>query len=154
MKGTEHDVAFFLALGYAPDFTRTVCKNQHGMLAFFGYCVSERRPQKCLKNKTECLLFLLFFRRFGRHFPSRGYPWSFPGPFEYQGGVPGRFLMDFTCPRGGFGSPFGRFWCPLGGLGSHLGAKTRAKSVKKSVPGAQCVPEASFGAKREGPGPS
>jgi hypothetical protein len=62
--------------------------------------------------------------------------------------------MDFMCPRGGFGSPFGPFWSPLGGLGSHLGAKSGAKSAKKSVPDAQCVPEASFGAKREGLGPS
>ncbi len=62
--------------------------------------------------------------------------------------------MDFRCPQGGFGSPFGLFWSPLGGLGLHLGAKSGAKSVKKSVPSAQCVPEASFGVKREGPGPS
>jgi len=62
--------------------------------------------------------------------------------------------MVFRCPRGGFGTPFGPFWIPLGALGSHLGAKSGAKSVKKSVPGAQGVPEASLGAKREGPGPS
>jgi hypothetical protein len=62
--------------------------------------------------------------------------------------------MDFMCPRGGFGSPFKPFWSPLSGLGLHLGAKSGAKSVKKSVPGTQCVPEASFGVKREGPGPS
>jgi hypothetical protein len=59
-----------------------------------------------LKNNAECLLFSWFFRRCGCHFPSRGYPWSFPGPFEYQGGVPRQFPMDFRCPRGGFGSPF------------------------------------------------
>ena len=137
-----------------PIFTRKMCKNQHGMLDFFGVLCLRASHTKCLKNKTECLPFLLFFRRFERHFPSRGYPWSFPGPFEYQGGVPGRFLMDFTCPRGGFGSPFGLFWSPLGGLGSHVAAKKIFKSVKKSVPDAQCVPEASFGVKREGPGPS
>ena len=62
--------------------------------------------------------------------------------------------MDFRCPGGGFGTPFGPFWAPLGALGSHLGAKSGAKSVKKSAPGAQCVPEAILGVKRERPGPS
>ena len=61
--------------------------------------------------------------------------------------------MDFRRPGGGFGSPFGPFWAPLGALGSHLDAKSGAKNVKKSVPGAQCVPEAILGLKREGPRP-
>ena len=62
--------------------------------------------------------------------------------------------MDFMRPGGGFGTSFEPFWVPLGGLGSHLGAKSGAKSAKKSVPGALCVPETSFGAKTKGPGPS
>jgi hypothetical protein len=99
------------------------------------------------------LLFFIVFWSIWLSFAVSGVPLELPGLFEYQSEVPRRFLMDFTRPRRGFGTPFVRFWSPLGGHGSHLGAKTRAKTVKKSVPGAQCVPEASFGAKREGPRP-
>ena len=60
--------------------------------------------------------------------------------------------MNFRCPREGFGTPFDSLWAPLGALGSHVGANSGAKSMKKTVPGAQCVPEASLGVKREGPG--
>jgi len=87
-------------------------------------------------------------------FPPGGTPGAALAPLGRPGGVPGRFCVVFRCPWGGFGAPFGSFGLPWGVLGSHLGAESGAKSVKKSGPGAQCVPEAILGAKMEGPRPS
>ena len=64
------------------------------------------------------------------------------------------FLMVFRRPGGGFGAPLGSFGLPWGDLGRHFGAESGDKSVKKSTPGAQCVPESILGASKEGPGPS
>ena len=170
MQGTEHDTAFFLALGCAADFW-VLCRRcshqkslnkQGGTLAFFWYGASGSHTQNIKKNKTKCPPFFLtfpasklsFFSRFWCHFPPGGTPGAFRAPFLPGWDPRSIFLMIFRCPWGGFGAPFGSFGLPWGALGSHLGARSGAKSVKKSIPGAQCVPEASLGVKREGPGPS
>ena len=106
------------------------------------------------KKQGGMLAFFCIFVDFGVIFRPGGTPGASRAPLSTQVGSQVDFLMVFRCPRGGFGTPFGPFWTPLGALGSHLGAKSGAKSVKKSVPGAQGVPEASLGVKREGPGPS
>jgi len=108
--------------------------------------------QNCLKNKTKCPPFFSFLVDFGVIFPPGGTPGR--PPLGAQVGSQVEFFMLFRCPWGGFGAPFGSLGLPWGVLGSHLGAKSGAKSVKKSIPGAQCGPEASLGAKREGPRPS
>ena len=87
-------------------------------------------------------------------FPPGGTPGASRPPLGAQVGSKVDFLMLFRCPWGGFGAPFGSFGLPWGDLELHLGAKSGDKSVKKSGPGAQCVPESILGAKREGPGPS
>ena len=109
---------------------------------------------KCVKNKAKCSHFLGFLVDFGVIFRPGGTPGASRAPLSAQVGSQVDFLMVFRRPREGFGTPFGPFGLPWGALGSHLGAKSGAKNMKKSSPGAQCVPEASLGVKREGPGPS
>ena len=99
-------------------------------------------------------IFFCFLVDFGVIFRPGGTPGAARTPLSIQVGSQVDFLMVFRHPRGGFGTPFGRFGLPWGALGSHLGAKSGAKSVKKSSPRAECVPEAILGVKREGPGPS
>ena len=106
------------------------------------------------KKQDEMLAFFVFLVDFGVIFPPGGTPGASWPPLGAQVGSQVKFLMLFRCPWGGFGAPFGSFGLPWGALGSHLGAKSGAQSVKKSIPGAQCVPEASSGVKREGPRPS
>jgi hypothetical protein len=79
VQGTEHDVAFFLALGYAPDFTRTVCKNQHGMLAFLGYCSPSVAP-KMFKKQCGMLAFFMVFSSIWASFSVPGVPLELPRP--------------------------------------------------------------------------
>ena len=86
MKGTEHDVAFFLALGYAPDFTRTVCKNQHEMLAFLGYCVPERRTQNVKQTMRNAAIFYCFFVDLGVIFRPGGTPGASRAPLNTKVG--------------------------------------------------------------------
>jgi hypothetical protein len=57
VKGTEHDVTFFLALGYAPDFTRTVCKNQYKYTLTISLLVT-----RC----SKCLVFYMQVSDFGQ----------------------------------------------------------------------------------------
>ena len=106
------------------------------------------------KKQDEMLAFFVFLVDFGVIFPPGGTPGASWPPLGAQVGSQVKFLMLFRCPWGGFGTPFGSFGLPWGALGSHLGAKSGAQSVKKSILGAQCVPEASSGVKREGPRPS
>ena len=86
MRGTEHDVAFFVALGYAPDFARTVCKNQHGMLAFLGYCVAERRTKNVKKTKRNACIFYGFFVDLGIIFRPGGTPGASRAPLNTKVG--------------------------------------------------------------------
>jgi len=96
----------------------------------------------------------MFWSHFWWILPPGGTPRASLAPLGAHVGSQIDFLMFFRRLWGGFGTPFGPFGLPWGALGSHLGAKSGAKSVKKSTPGAHCVPEAILGGKREGPGPS
>ena len=132
MKGTEHDVAFFLALGYAPDFTRTVCKNQHGMLAFLGYCVSDRRTTNVKKTKRNASLFYGFFVDFNVISRPGGYPLENVSACKLWREHKNYFCMFLRRPRGGFGTPLEPFWLPWACLGTTLGATWAPKvNIKK-----------------------
>ena len=97
---------------------------------------------------------VMFLRHFWWIFPPGGTPGASLAPLGARVESQIDFLMLFRRPWGGFGTPFGLFGLPWGALGSHLDAQSGAKRVKKSTPGAHCVPEAILGGKREGPGPS
>ena len=90
-----------------------------------------------------------FFIDFGVIFPPGGTPGAARAAF-FPGWGPRSIFYRFQASQGGFGTPLGSFGAPLG----PTWALKVSQSVKKSVPGAQCVPEASLGVKREGPGPS
>ena len=104
------------------------------------------------------LIFFTVFSSIWVSFSVPGVPLEFQGPFEYQGWVPGRLLMDFRCPRGGVGSPFGLFLVSLGRPRVLLGAKSGAKSVtltcKREWPLAETSAGAMSSSHYEGPGPS
>ena len=44
-----------------PIFTGKMYKNQHGMLAFLGYCVSECRTKNVKKTIRNAVIFYRFF---------------------------------------------------------------------------------------------
>ncbi len=115
--------------------------------------VKKTRRNAALFQK-KCTESCCCFIDFGAIFPPGGTPGASRAPLGAQVGSQVDFFMVFRRPRGGFGTPFGPFGLPWGALGSHLGAESGAKRVKKSIPGARCVPEASLGVKSEGPGPA
>ena len=69
-----------------PIFTRKMCKNQHGMLAFFGYCVSERRTQNVKKTKRNAYIFYGFFIDLGVIFRPGGTPGDSRAPLNTKVG--------------------------------------------------------------------
>ena len=119
MSATQHDKAFFLALGRVvcsiifgtvpPILSPKMLKTQNGMLAFFGTAPPIFTPQMFKKQNGMLTFFgtvppivspnmfkqVTLFSRFWCHFPSRGQPWSLPGSLGYPGGVPGRFFDGF-----------------------------------------------------------
>ena len=121
-SATQHDRAFFLALGRAmcfnsfgtvpPVFTPKMVLKQDGMLAFF---------QASGRCRTDVLQSILVA------FSLPGDPWSFPDPLQSPSGVSGRFFDGFLASREG---PWDSFWtlCPRASLGATL-AVTLAPKV-------------------------
>ena len=151
-SATQHDRAFFLALGRAmcfnsfgtvpPVFTPKMVLKQDGMLAFF---------QASGRCRTDVLQSILV------PFSLPGDPWSLPDPLQSPSGVPGRFFYGFLASREGPWDSFWTLWAPSGlswgDLGRHFGAQSGHKGAKKNASGARCVLESILSAKREAPGP-
>ena len=80
MKGTEHDVAFFLALGYAPDFhTKKCVRTRMGCSPFWG-TVSPSVAPKMFKKQNGMLAFFMVFSSIWASFSVPGVPLELPGP--------------------------------------------------------------------------
>jgi hypothetical protein len=97
------------------------------MLAFFGYCVSGRRPQNVKKTIRNAGIFYGFFVDLGVIFRPGGTPEASRAALNTKVGSHVDFSWILNVSGEALGLLLGSFWYPLGGLGSSWAPEVEPK---------------------------